>query len=80
MSRTIHCRVDVRGAIQRLSRSRGKWAPGMVHGDGRPMTRYEAIDGLMDVLAAGHDYLPIGEPCEGWDPQTGCPGHPKVSP
>ena len=71
--KSIHMGVSVRGAIGRLSRSRAKMAPGM-SGNGRPLTRVEAIDALMNHLAAGQELLPLGD-CDLWDYKTGCPGH-----
>lgn len=75
---TIHVCVSVRGAIRSLTASRAKMAPGMSHAGGRPMTREEAIESLLDELAKGHEVLPFGDPCEGFDYSGGgCPGHEK---
>lgn len=30
---------------------------------------------LIDYLINGIKVLPLGEKCEGWSDQTGCPGH-----
>jgi|APSaa5957512622_1039677.scaffolds.fasta_scaffold65581_4 hypothetical protein len=76
MGKTIHMCVSVRGAIRRLTRSRAKMAHGMLHADGRTMTREEAIEALFDQLEQGRKVLPMGEPCEGFDYSGGgCPGH-----
>jgi hypothetical protein len=32
----------------------------------------------MDELVRGHDVIPMGEPCEGFDYKKGCPGHEQV--
>lgn len=32
---------------------------------------------LIDYLINGIKVLPLGEKCEGWSDQTGCPGHEK---
>ena len=29
----------------------------------------------MDHLAQGHEVIPFGPACEGFDCKTGCPGH-----
>lgn len=43
-------------------------------------TRYSCVNefrrALQDELADGHEVLPMGEPCEGFDyAEGGCPGH-----
>jgi hypothetical protein len=43
--------------------------------DGRPMPPDEARRMLLVELAKGHKLLAAGA-CEGFDPVTGCPGHP----
>ena len=30
---------------------------------------------LLAPVVEGTLYLPMGEPCDGWDPAKGCPGH-----
>jgi hypothetical protein len=32
---------------------------------------------LLDALADGHEHLPLGKDCDGFDPKKGCPGHPE---
>lgn len=32
---------------------------------------------LIDYLILGIKVLPVGEKCEGWSDETGCPGHEK---
>lgn len=79
--------VDVRGAINNIQRSRSK-KTGLCHNDGRPMTKGEAVNALMDELAKGHEVIPMnpkcGNPCQnsplckGFDhgKEGGCPGYP----
>jgi hypothetical protein len=43
--------------------------------DGRYMTATEAKATLLSELASGKRMLPFGD-CDGFDFQTGCPGHP----
>lgn len=44
---------------------------------GRYLTHAEAFEALCDELAKGHEVIPMGEPCEGFDYSGGgCPGHP----
>ena len=76
VGKIVHVSVDVAGMIALLSRSRARWARGMKHPDtGEPLTREEAIDRLLGMLAQGVLRLPIGAPCEGFSYETGCPGH-----
>jgi hypothetical protein len=35
----------------------------------------EAWNALADELAKGHRVIPVGDACEGFSYQTGCPGH-----
>lgn len=44
--------------------------------DGRFLTPREAKEVLAQYLANGHEVLPFGPPCEGFDKVKGCPGHP----
>lgn len=75
MSRTVHLSLDVRGAITGTA---WKWVSSP---DGKRVTRAEAIEYLMDELAKGHLFLPIGRPCDGFNYQAGgCPGHPSPLP
>lgn len=67
-----HSRMDVAGAI------RNRAFDGMTDAQGRPIARKYAERMLRQLLAEGVKYLPLGEPCEGWDDETGCPGHADV--
>ena len=83
--------LDVRGALNHLQRSRAKKSA-FTDDQGRPITRLEAIDGLMDELAKGHECMPMssgcGNPCKkshlctGFDygKNGGCPGYPVEVP
>lgn len=44
--------------------------------DGRPMTHEQVKAEFLKMHAKGWKVFPIGEPCEGFSHQTGCPGHP----
>lgn len=68
MSRHIHLCLDIRGAISGTG-----WKFVSATG-GRSVKKAEAIEWLMDRLGEGKRVLPLG-PCEGFDYQTGCPGH-----
>jgi len=78
LGHTYHCHISVRGYIERLS-CRSREAKRVVRGmtvNGRQATPEEAREWLMDQLAQGHEAVPIGDPCDGWDWKTGCQGHP----
>lgn len=73
MTRTIHCCLDVRGALKNMT---SRQLAGMFrHDDGRKASADEAKEHLMDAIAKGYEVLPMGSPCEGFSYQTGCPGH-----
>ncbi len=77
-STTYHACLSVRGALMNWSdaRFRGVFS----HDDGRPMSAREAKAMLLEELAKGHEVLPFGPPCEGFDYSgAGCPGHTKES-
>lgn len=69
---TMHMCLDIRGAMQWSKRR----LAGLVTVDGRRGTAKEAWSFLADELARGRRVLPLGEPCEGFSYETGCPGHP----
>jgi hypothetical protein len=72
--RIIHCCLDVRGALKHFS---DRELSGMFRNrsTGKSLTADEARDVLYDHLAQGHEVIPMGPPCEGFDYKTGCPGH-----
>lgn len=44
--------------------------------DGTKFASVEELKGaFLDELAMGHEVIPVGKPCEGFDYKTGCPGH-----
>lgn len=82
----LHMCLDVRGALKTLMKSRAKRSAFTDTG-GQPMTRMQAIDGLMDELSKGHEVVPMHKGCDspcrnsakckGFDFKGGgCPGHP----
>ena len=73
-TKIIHISLSVRGALRNMTRR--QLAGLFKHDDGRRMTADEARDVLMDELAKGHEVIPFGKPCEGFDYSGGgCPGH-----
>jgi hypothetical protein len=43
-------------------------------------TATEMENHFWDLHSKGTKVIPIGEPCEGFSYQTGCPGHPTKGP
>ncbi len=72
MRRTIHMCVDIAGVLRWPD---NKLKGMFTHDNGqRPKTGREVRDFLKLQLAMGKRVLPMGK-CEGFDYQTGCPGH-----
>lgn len=75
MTRTVHVSLSIRGVL-------ANWGNrDLVNllkdaSTGRYLTAPEAKAALLDELANGREMLPMGEPCEGFDYKSGCPGHP----
>ena len=68
MPTKYHMRMSVRGALRNRS------FDGLEHDDGRPMSRAEACDTLLELLKQGKEYIPVGD-CDNWDGER-CQGHP----
>lgn len=81
MSQTIHICISVRGMLNWSKAEAKRNMKSITKSDG---THYRDFDELrhelMNELAAGHEVLPMGEPCEGFDYKTGCPGHETEQP
>jgi len=69
-SKHIHMCVDISGALK------NKWFNCFIDDDGRRMRPRDVREKLEYMLAMGQQVMPMGEPCEGFDPIDGCPGHP----
>jgi len=63
-----HLRLDVEGALRNR-------AFDSLQDDGQPLSRREAEDALFDLHAKGVKFIPVGDKCEGFTPEEGCPGH-----
>ena len=78
MARTNHhvC-ISVRGILNWNKTYTRRMLKTMTKSDG---SRFTSVDefrqSVMDELAKGHEVLPFGDPCEGFDYVKGCPGHP----
>lgn len=65
---------DVRGALKNWSRR--QLGQMFKRADGRRMPADDAMNLLLDELAKGHEVIPIGPACKGFDYSGGgCPGH-----
>jgi len=73
---TYHVQLSISGALKNWKSGDGK---AYNRTDGPPMTDEEAHNRLVDLLAAGVQFLPVGPKCDGWTPQHGCPGHDDAS-
>lgn len=73
MPKTYHLSMSIRGALRRPNSE----LVGMFNDDetGRVLSGAEAREHLLDCLEAGKKVLPCSSECEGFDYQTGCPGH-----
>lgn len=75
MSRIVHMCLDVRGAMMwPKSRLKGMFRHVVT---GKPCTYAESMESLMDHVAQGHIVIPIGNECDGFSYETGCPGHER---
>jgi hypothetical protein len=63
--------MDIRGALRNVRDLVGS----VSDNSGKKLSRREIEDWLMDELAKGRRVVPLGKACEGFDYQTGCPGH-----
>ena len=74
-----HMCVSVRGVLRWPDRKLvSDWSGCITDGAGKSLkTAFEIREFWMDHLAKGHEVIPLGEPCEGFDyGGKGCPGHP----
>jgi hypothetical protein len=74
-NRILHGCVDIRGVLNWGNNDLKKLFKAK---DGKEFSAEEIRNFLYDKLGEGHEVLPIGEPCEGFDIKTGCPGHPAL--
>lgn len=73
MGRTIHVCQSVEGAIRNWDKR--TW-------NSLAKSNNTSVDEIKErfwsYMRDGIKVIPIGEPCEGFSYQTGCPGHEKV--
>ena len=73
--RTVHMCVSIEGVL----RWPDKDLVNMFSDDnGHRQPARMVRDFLKLELLKGRRVLPMGEPCEGWSYETGCPGHPAA--
>jgi hypothetical protein len=68
----MHLCIDLRGALTNFKA--GKWRDCCTDDDGKKMSPHQVQRYFLDQLALGRRVVPMGK-CEGFDYQTGCPGH-----
>jgi len=73
MTKTIHICQSVRGAIKFWNKR--TYDNFLSDNNGNFLSYEEAIDFLLEELSKGHEVIPLGLPCEGFDYKKGCPGH-----
>jgi len=73
---TFHCQLDVCGLATFNDEDLRSLLPSLTDGDGQHFRDVHSLrTRLVDLLRKGIFYMPFGQPCDGWDPKTGCPGH-----
>jgi hypothetical protein len=72
MSKMIHMRIDIRGALMNWHDS--EWKNCVTDETGRTLTPTEVKRGFLDELAKGNNYVSTGN-CDNFDPKEGCLGH-----
>lgn len=73
MAKIRHMCMDMRGFLRHTKYPSG-FRGLFKDNDGKQMSPEMAREALFDALAKGWRLLPCGD-CEGFDYQTGCPGH-----
>ena len=70
----VHLSLCVRGALE--------WPDALLNHmqvtdvrTGEQLAASRVREALSELLAEGWEVLPIGGPCPGFDPKSGCPGH-----
>jgi hypothetical protein len=77
MKMTMHMCIDVRGVLSRSDKDLVReWGKGALVADGKLLlTARDIRDAFFDELSQGHEVIPFGKMCEGFDYKKGCPGH-----
>ena len=74
VSRTSTMCMSVRGGIRMLQQKRRNAKTYMSDDAGRPLSRDEAINALMDELAKGREVIPMSKHCGAPCAYASCPG------
>lgn len=70
-----HMKMSIRGCL--MNWSDDEQIEAFQDKDGNPLSTREAKAMLLDELSKGHEVIPVGNECEGFDYSgQGCPGHP----
>lgn len=77
--RTTHMCISVRGMLNWNRAEAKRLMKSITKSDGTRYTSWDELrNELMNELSQGHEVLPMGEACEGFDYKTGCPGHEQL--
>ena len=76
MTKIYHLQLDIRGCL--LNWKDRNFVGVFRADDSRVLSPREAKAELLDHLAQGHRLYPCSSECEGFDWQTGCPGHAQA--
>jgi hypothetical protein len=74
MSRTMHCCLSVRGALNQTKAQMRRMASAFTVDGVKLQTADQVRDLLLDELSQGHEVLPMAD-CDNFDYKTGCKGH-----
>ena len=76
MSTTFHMCQSVRGMLNWTATETKRNMRSITKEDGRRFgSVHEFRSAVVDELAKGHEVIPLGKPCDGFDYKKGCPGH-----
>lgn len=79
-TKKYHMSISIRGALARnTDELNGVFASKKIPGPDGWMNGSQAKQFLMDELEKGRRFLPATQ-CDGFDYQTGCPGHDEDQP
>lgn len=68
-----HMCIDLKGALRNWRD--GAWIGVVTDDEGRTMEPWEVRAQFLKDLADGKRVIPMTSSCQGFDYQTGCPGH-----
>lgn len=73
MKTLLHLQISLRGAL--INWQDREWRNCVKNDQGRTLSPQEVKAYFLDCLSEGKKLIPMDPSCEGFDYQTGCPGH-----